>query len=67
MKNTFQCGNLGLTVTKIYCESLRISYKKIINKICVEPLCIKLEILHSEIIMNDVSFTHSKCKQHSLK
>ena len=41
MKNTFYCDNLGLTATQLYCESLAISYKKIINKICVEPLGVK--------------------------
>ena len=54
MKNTFHCGNLGLNVTQLYCDSLTISYKKIINKIWVEPLCGKLELLHSEIIMDSL-------------
>ena len=54
MKNTFNCDNLGLITMQLYCESLTISYKKIINKICVEPLPGKLELLHSEIIMNSL-------------
>ena len=54
MKNTFYCHNLGLTATQLYCDSLTISYKKIINKICVEPLHVKLELLHNEIIMDSL-------------
>ena len=42
MKNTFYCDNLGLTGTQLYCESLTLSYNKIINKICVEPLRVNL-------------------------
>ena len=54
MINTFHCGNLGLIATQLYCNSLTISYKKIINKICVEPLSVKLELLHTEIIMDSL-------------
>ena len=41
-------------MTQLYWDSLTISYKKIINNICVEPLSEKLEILHSEIIMDSL-------------
>ena len=62
MKNTFHCGNLGLTATQLYCDSLTISYKKIINKICVEPLRINLGTFTQWNIYGFLmSFTHSKC------
>ena len=68
MKRTFYCDNLGLIATQIYSESLTISYKKIINKICVEPLHVKLGTFTQ---WNNygflMSFTHSKCEKHSLR
>ena len=54
MKNTFHCGNLGLTATQIYYDSLKISYKKIINKTFVKALCVKTRTQHGEIIMDSL-------------
>ena len=68
MKNTFYYDNLGLTMTQLSCDSLAISYKKIINKICVEPLHVNLGTFAQWNIYGFLmSFTHSKCKQHSLR